>query len=305
MTQFRVGVVGAGRVGAVLAAALRAAGHDIVAAAGESDASRGRIEALIPGTPVMKPSDAARAADLLLLTVPDDMLPNVVAMLCASGAIREGQLVVHTSGAQGLAVLGTGRGGGRAHRRPAPGDDLHRHRRRPAPAARGDLRRHRRRGRACRHRTARRRPRRSRHVGRGGQAHALPRRSGPRRQPPRHPGDAGDGDAVGRRWRQPGRHPAPAAQRSPRQRSRAGRRGPHRPDRPRRRRDRRAPTSSRSPPMPPRRSRPTSRWRAPPSTASSPTAGCCRSVPRRCARSSTLPTPTVSSRRARNRSAWA
>ena len=105
MTQFRVGVVGAGRVGAVLAAALRAAGHDIVAAAGESDASRGRIEALIPGTPVMKPSDAARAADLLLLTVPDDMLPNVVAMLCASGAIREGQLVVHTSGAQGLAVL--------------------------------------------------------------------------------------------------------------------------------------------------------------------------------------------------------
>ena len=105
MTHFRVGVVGAGRVGAVLAAALRTAGHEIVAAAGESDASRGRIESLLPGTPVMKPSDAARAADLLLLTVPDDMLPNVVAMLSASGAIREGQLVVHTSGAQGLAVL--------------------------------------------------------------------------------------------------------------------------------------------------------------------------------------------------------
>ena len=105
MTHFGVGVVGAGRVGAVLAAALRTAGHDIVAAAGESDASRGRIESLLPGTPVLKPSDAARAADLLLLTVPDDMLPNVVAMLSASGAIREGQLVVHTSGRHGLAVL--------------------------------------------------------------------------------------------------------------------------------------------------------------------------------------------------------
>ena len=74
----RVGVVGAGRVGAVLAASLRDAGHEIVAAAGESDASRRRIEALLPGTPVAKPSAVARACDLLLLTVPDDMLPNVV-----------------------------------------------------------------------------------------------------------------------------------------------------------------------------------------------------------------------------------
>ncbi len=102
---FRVGVVGAGRVGAVLAAALRAAGHEIVAAAGESDASRGRIEALLPGVEMTKPSDAARASDLLLLTVPDDMLPNVVAMLSASGAIHAGQVVVHTSGRHGLAVL--------------------------------------------------------------------------------------------------------------------------------------------------------------------------------------------------------
>ncbi|PUA82734.1 Rossmann-like and DUF2520 domain-containing protein [Nocardioides currus] len=105
MTHFRVGVVGAGRVGAVMAAALRAAGHEIVAAAGESDASRRRIDALLPGTPVVKPSDAARASDLLLLTVPDDMLANVVTVLSASGAIHRDQLVVHTSGAHGLAVL--------------------------------------------------------------------------------------------------------------------------------------------------------------------------------------------------------
>ncbi len=105
MTHLTVGVVGAGRVGAVLAHALRAAGHEIVAAAGESDASRGRIAALLPGVPVRKPSRVARACDVLLLTVPDDMLPNVVAMLAASGAIHEGQYVVHTSGRHGLAVL--------------------------------------------------------------------------------------------------------------------------------------------------------------------------------------------------------
>ena len=105
MTTFDVGVVGAGRVGAVLAAGLSAAGHRIVAAAGESDASRGRIDALLPGVGMTKPSEAARTSDLLLLTVPDDMLPNVVAMLSASGAIHAGQVVLHTSGRHGLAVL--------------------------------------------------------------------------------------------------------------------------------------------------------------------------------------------------------
>jgi predicted short-subunit dehydrogenase-like oxidoreductase (DUF2520 family) len=100
-----VGVVGAGRVGAVLAAALRSAGHQIAAVAGESDASRDRIARLLPGVRVDKPSAVARACDLLLLTVPDDMLGNAVAMLSASGAVREGQYVAHTSGRHGLAVL--------------------------------------------------------------------------------------------------------------------------------------------------------------------------------------------------------
>jgi predicted short-subunit dehydrogenase-like oxidoreductase (DUF2520 family) len=101
----RIGVVGAGRVGAVLAAALEAAGHPVVAAAGESDASRSRIADLLPGARHGKPSDVARACDLLLLTVPDDMLQNVVTVLTDSGAIRPGQHVVHTSGRHGLAVL--------------------------------------------------------------------------------------------------------------------------------------------------------------------------------------------------------
>jgi predicted short-subunit dehydrogenase-like oxidoreductase (DUF2520 family) len=108
----RIGVVGAGRVGAVLAAALRAAGHEIVAVAGESDASRIRIETLLPGVPVRKPSAVARAADILLLTVPDDALANVAAMLAASRAIHAGQYVVHTSGRHGTEVLSPAAGRG-------------------------------------------------------------------------------------------------------------------------------------------------------------------------------------------------
>lgn len=101
----RIGVVGAGRVGAVLAAVLRAAGHEIVAVAGESPATRTRIETLLPGVRVDKPTAVARSCDLLLLTVPDDMLENVANMLSAAGAIRAGQYVVHTSGKHGLAAL--------------------------------------------------------------------------------------------------------------------------------------------------------------------------------------------------------
>jgi predicted short-subunit dehydrogenase-like oxidoreductase (DUF2520 family) len=104
-TTLRVGVVGAGRVGAVLASGLRRSGHEIVAVAGESDASRRRADDLLPGVEIRKPTDVARTCDVLLLTVPDDMLGNVVSMLTASGAIRTGQYVVHTSGRHGLEVL--------------------------------------------------------------------------------------------------------------------------------------------------------------------------------------------------------
>jgi predicted short-subunit dehydrogenase-like oxidoreductase (DUF2520 family) len=101
----RVGVVGAGRVGAVLAAALQRQGQEIVSVAGESDASMRRATQLLPGVPVLKPTAVARSCDVLLLTVPDDMLENVVTQLAASGALHAGQYVVHTSGSHGLRVL--------------------------------------------------------------------------------------------------------------------------------------------------------------------------------------------------------
>ncbi|GAB3951323.1 hypothetical protein GCM10027614_53130 [Micromonospora vulcania] len=101
-----VGVVGAGRVGAVLGAAFAAAGHRVVAVAGGSGASRARLALLLPEVPRRPVAAVARAAtDLLLLAVPDDALAGVVADLADSGALRPGQVVAHTSGAHGLAVL--------------------------------------------------------------------------------------------------------------------------------------------------------------------------------------------------------
>ncbi|MGE9781821.1 Rossmann-like and DUF2520 domain-containing protein [Janibacter sp. G368] len=99
----RVGVVGAGRVGAVIGAALRAAGHDVVAVSAVSEDSRERAEALLPGVPVLPVPEVVAAAQLVLLAVPDDALTDLVAGLHATGAWRPGQLVVHTSGRHGLA----------------------------------------------------------------------------------------------------------------------------------------------------------------------------------------------------------
>ncbi|WP_305787484.1 Rossmann-like and DUF2520 domain-containing protein [Symbioplanes lichenis] len=102
-----VGVVGAGRVGAVVGAALAAAGHHVVAAAAVSAASRERARQLLPDAAILPADEVARAAtDLLLLAVPDDALGPVVSGLTATGALGAGTVVAHTSGAHGLAVLG-------------------------------------------------------------------------------------------------------------------------------------------------------------------------------------------------------
>jgi predicted short-subunit dehydrogenase-like oxidoreductase (DUF2520 family) len=103
--RLSVGVVGAGRVGVVLAAALAGAGHRVVAVSAVSDASRRRAAEVLPGVPVLPPPDVLAAAELVLLTVPDDVLPGLVEGLAAAGDVKAGQLVVHTSGRYGVAVL--------------------------------------------------------------------------------------------------------------------------------------------------------------------------------------------------------
>lgn len=103
--RLRVGVVGAGRVGAAVGGALARAGHPVVAASGVSAESRRRAERFLPGVPILAPDEVVAEADFVLLAVPDDALRPLVAGLAATGAWQEGQLVAHTSGAQGISVL--------------------------------------------------------------------------------------------------------------------------------------------------------------------------------------------------------
>ncbi|MBA0127868.1 DUF2520 domain-containing protein [Haloechinothrix sp. YIM 98757] len=103
--RLSVGIVSAGRVGSVLGATLAAAGHTVIAASAVSDASVRRCEELLPGAEIARPDEVARRSDLVLLAIPDDVLPGTVRGLVAAGALRSGQIVVHTSGAHGVDVL--------------------------------------------------------------------------------------------------------------------------------------------------------------------------------------------------------
>ncbi len=107
-----IGVVSAGRVGAVLAAALRGAGHAVVGGSAVSEASIERLDVLLPGVPRLEIPEVVRRAELVILAVPDDSLPDLVSGLAALDAWQAGQLVVHTSGRHGLAVLAPAAGRG-------------------------------------------------------------------------------------------------------------------------------------------------------------------------------------------------
>ncbi|WP_284984755.1 DUF2520 domain-containing protein [Arthrobacter sp. efr-133-TYG-118] len=100
-----VGIVGAGKVGAVLGAALRGAEHAVVGVSAVSEASRERAETLLPGVPILEIQEIVERSELVLLAVPDDALGDLVTGLAKLGAWQPGQLVAHTSGRFGVGIL--------------------------------------------------------------------------------------------------------------------------------------------------------------------------------------------------------
>lgn len=100
-----VGLIGAGHVGPILASALAGAGHALVGVSAVSETSRERADTLLPGVPILDVPVVVERSELVLIAVPDDELPGLVAGLAAAGTWQPGQLVVHTSAKYGTAVL--------------------------------------------------------------------------------------------------------------------------------------------------------------------------------------------------------
>ncbi|MDD7812680.1 Rossmann-like and DUF2520 domain-containing protein [Mycolicibacter sinensis] len=103
--RLKVGVISAGRVGTALGVALERADHVVVACSAISEESRQRAQRRLPDSLVRPAHDVAGDAELLLLSVPDTELAGIVSGLAATGTVRAGTIVVHTSGATGIGVL--------------------------------------------------------------------------------------------------------------------------------------------------------------------------------------------------------
>src|SRR3984885_1238205 len=103
--RLRVGIIGPGRAGTALARALERAGHQVTAAAAVSEQSKRRGRGNFPRAARVDPARVLPAADLVLLTVPDDVLPGLVEGLAETGAPYAGRLVAYASGAHGVRIL--------------------------------------------------------------------------------------------------------------------------------------------------------------------------------------------------------
>jgi len=98
-----VGIIGAGRVGPVLAAAFAGVGHALTGVTASSDTDR--LEAMLPGVPVLSADEVVRRSELVVLAVPHEELSGLVAGLADLGAWQTGQLVLHTDAAFGTEIL--------------------------------------------------------------------------------------------------------------------------------------------------------------------------------------------------------
>ena len=103
--QLRVGLIGAGRAGTVVARALERAGHPCVAVDAISDAAKARAARLLPAADIMDAMQVCAAADLIIIAVPDSEIASVVLGLVNCDSIESRHIVMHLSGAHGVSVL--------------------------------------------------------------------------------------------------------------------------------------------------------------------------------------------------------
>jgi predicted short-subunit dehydrogenase-like oxidoreductase (DUF2520 family) len=100
-----IGIIGAGKVGPVIGAALASAGHAIVGISAISESSRERADAMLHGVPILEIPAIVERSELVILAVPAGELMSLVAGLAATGAWQPGQLVMHTAAEYGTDVL--------------------------------------------------------------------------------------------------------------------------------------------------------------------------------------------------------
>ncbi|MEY2900393.1 MAG: hypothetical protein RL247_559 [Actinomycetota bacterium] len=108
-TRLGVGVIGAGRVGPILAHALARAGHTLIGITPPFDDDRDRVGSILEGVTFVDPLEIIERSELVVLALPDDELPGFVEGVSRQKAWQHGQIVLHTSITHGLSVLDNAR----------------------------------------------------------------------------------------------------------------------------------------------------------------------------------------------------
>jgi predicted short-subunit dehydrogenase-like oxidoreductase (DUF2520 family) len=95
-----IAIIGVGKVGTALGALAVRAGYRVAAVAGRSrHQAAERATRIGAQVPVLSPSEAARRAELVLLTVPDDAIEASCGELLSERALSRGTVLAHCSGA--------------------------------------------------------------------------------------------------------------------------------------------------------------------------------------------------------------
>ncbi len=102
----RLAFIGAGKVGKAMARLLHLAGFPVAGVSCRSRAAARRaVQFIGGGRAALRPATAARAADVIFLTVPDRAIKPVCAEISSERAFRKGAFVFHCSGSLSSDVL--------------------------------------------------------------------------------------------------------------------------------------------------------------------------------------------------------
>lgn len=99
------GVVGAGRVGPVLATALAGAGHALVGITKPSDGDLDRVSSIVSSPVFLDAPELLERSELVILAIDDDSLEEFVEGAAKASLWHGGQIVLHTSLRHGLSAL--------------------------------------------------------------------------------------------------------------------------------------------------------------------------------------------------------
>jgi predicted short-subunit dehydrogenase-like oxidoreductase (DUF2520 family) len=107
-----IAILGLGKVGTAVGHLLKSAGYRIIAVADQSSAALKKGIPFTGGQACETLVEAAAAANCMIITTTDDAIASVCREIVANGAVREGDKVIHMSGAGGLDLLAPARQAG-------------------------------------------------------------------------------------------------------------------------------------------------------------------------------------------------